>query len=191
MQKEHWTDYLKQNYLSGQAFALVDHEKNYNIIWTRLHESYGNSRLHLRNKLSAIDKIDGLWEVKEDQKIGNTIAILINVMKDLSNLASKHGILGQLYEWGGLEKIIILICDSRHRKVRGHNLDSSAIRKEEWVNLLKSPARELQLRERLTLDHKTTEMMGLFLNSAAEIFSELNYKNLWAGCLYPGALKRA
>ena len=59
-QKAHWTDYLKQNYLCGQAFALVDHEKTYNIIWTRLHESYGNSRLHLQNKLSGIDKIDGL-----------------------------------------------------------------------------------------------------------------------------------
>ena len=105
-------------------------------------------------------------------------------MKDLSNLASKQGILGQLYEWGGLEKIIILICDTRHRNVRGHNLDSSAIRKEEWLNLLKSPERELQLRERLALDHKRTEMMGQFLNSAAEMFSELNYKTLWAGYLY-------
>ena len=46
-------------------------------------------------------------ESKGDQKIGNTIANLINLMKELSNLASEHGIEGQLYE-GVLAKIITL-----------------------------------------------------------------------------------
>ena len=106
----------------------------------------GNSQLLLQNKLSAIDKIGGLWKVKGDQKIGNTITNLINVMKDLSNLASEHGIEGQLYE-GDLE-----------------NLDLSATKKEEWLKRLKFLERELQLHERLTLDHKTAEMLGLFSN---------------------------
>ena len=65
---------------------------------------------------------------------------------------------------GGLDKIITLIDESRHRKFRSDNLDSSATKKEEWLKLLKFLERELQLREMLTLDHKTAEMNGLFSN---------------------------
>ena len=101
MQKKCWPDVLKFNYLSGHALTLVEKEVNYDKIWIRLVESFGNSRLLLRNKLSTLDKIGGLYKVKGDEKLANVIAGLINTMKDLSALALEHNIEGQLYEGGG------------------------------------------------------------------------------------------
>ena len=168
VQKKYWPDYLKRNYLSGQAYTLVEKETDYNKIWTRLRESYGNSRLLLQNKLATLDKIGGLWKIRGDKKIGAAIASLINVMKDLSTLASEHGIEGQLYEGGGLEKIMTLIGDTRHRKFRNQNLDPVASKKEEWQKLRKFLEHELQLREKLTLDNKTAELMGLSSNRVSD-----------------------
>ena len=41
VQKKHWPDYLKQNYLCGMAFTLVGKETNYEKIWERLADSFG------------------------------------------------------------------------------------------------------------------------------------------------------
>ena len=84
-------------------------------------ESYGDAGLMLQNKLGDLDKIGELWEIKGEEKIANALASLINAMKDLGFLAAAHNIEGQLYEGGGLEKVMILIGTHRHRKFRTGN----------------------------------------------------------------------
>ena len=122
VQKKYWADYLKHNYLCGSALVLVEKETEYSKIWDRLLEAFGNARLLLQNKLGALDKMGGLWKIKGDSKIANAIAGLVNTMNDLSDLATEHSIEGQLYEGGGLEKILVLIGDHRHNKFRSQIL---------------------------------------------------------------------
>ena len=163
VQKKNYADYLKRNYLSGSALILVEKETSYEKIWERLHESYGNSRLLLQNKLSSLDKIS-LSNAKGDQKIATILASLINTMRDLSTLAKDHDIEGQLYEGGGLEKVMSLIGDHRHRKFRGANLGCPDLsKKQEWQKLKEYLENELKLREKMTLDHKAAEQLGLSL----------------------------
>ena len=47
-QKKDWVDYLKHNYLCGQALLLVKNEKDYEKIWDRLSESFGNQECYFR-----------------------------------------------------------------------------------------------------------------------------------------------
>ena len=117
----------------------------------------------VQNKLSSLDKLGGLWIVKGDENISIATAGLINSMNDLSSLASEHNIEGQLYEGGGLEKIMFLIGGLRHRKFRSVNLGYQCSKKEEWGKLLEFLKNELLLREKLTLDNKTAKVMGLGL----------------------------
>ena len=91
---------------------------------------FGNARFLLQNQLSALDKVGGLWKIKGDEKVSNAIASLINVMSDLKALAVEHNIEGQLYEGGGLEKILILIGEGRHRKFISQNLCPANSKKE-------------------------------------------------------------
>ena len=82
-------------------------------------------------------------------------------MKDLSVLASEHDLEGQLYESGGLEKILFLIGDPRHKKFRTQNIGHVGTKKQEWQKLKEFLERDLQLREKLSLDQKTAEQLGL------------------------------
>ena len=147
VQKKYWANYLKRNYLTGSAYTLVEKESDYSKIWNRLFESFGNARLLLQNKLGDLGTIGGLWKIKGEEKIASAIAGLINAMKDLTALASEHEIEGQLYEGGGLEKIMTLIGIYRHKKFRSQNLCASASKKEEWGKRLVFLKQELLLRE--------------------------------------------
>ena len=179
VRKQYWADWLKHNYLSGPALILVEKETEYHKIWERLLESFGNSRLLLQNKLGTLDKIGGLWKIKGDSKIASALAGLINTMTDLSALATEHSIEGQLYEGGGLEKILFLIGDHRHKKFRSKNLSSSVTKKGEWEKLLQFLKDELQLREKLILDNKTAQLMGLCPNSDNQKVEMINQITAW------------
>ena len=154
VQKKFWVDHLKRNYLGGQASTLVESEVDYDKIWQRLKESFGSPRLLLQNKLSLLDKMGGLYLLKEDHKIGTAVARLCNSMQDLSKVAAEHDLEGQLYEGGGLEKVMSLIGESRHRKFRSENLSSVHSKKQEWQKLYEFLKKERILREKLALDHK-------------------------------------
>ena len=157
------SDYLKRNYLTGSALNLVEKESSYEEIWKKLAESFGNARLLLQNKLAGLDAVGGLWKLKNDEKIMDSLAKIVNAMTDLSTLASEHKVEGQLYEGGGLEKIMSLLGDARHMKFRSQNLEMSASKKDEWDKLSTFLNTELNLRKKLVLDIKNARLMGIEL----------------------------
>ena len=163
VQKKYWVDHLKRNYLDGQALTLVESENDYELIWQRLNESFGCPRLMLQNKLSLLSKMGGLYKVQGEQKIGSAIAKLCNSMRDLSKLATEHDLEGQLYEGGGLEQVMSLIGESRHRKFRSENISIPLSKKQSWQKLLEFLGKEQVLTERLVLDQKNAELMGFSL----------------------------
>ena len=140
---------------------MIEKEAEYFKIWERLLESFGNARFLLQNKLGVVDKIGSQWKIKGNGKLANAIAGLINIMTDLSSLAFEHGIEGQIYEGGGLEKILILIGDRRHKKFRIQNLCPAERKKVEWKKLQQFLKNELRLLEKVALDNKTAQLMGL------------------------------
>ena len=160
VKKSSLADYLKRNYLDGSALTLVEKETEYDTIWERLIDSYGNVRYLLQNKLCELDKIGGLWKVKNDEKFLVVLAKLINSMKELSRLATEHDIEGQLYEGGGLEKVLFLIGDARHKTFREKNLDLKS-KKEEWLKLFEFLKREHKVRRKISFDNKNAQLMGI------------------------------
>ena len=162
VQGPYLSDYLKRNYLGGSALTLVEKETDYTEIWKKLKESFGNERLLLQNKLARLDSVP-LWKVKGDEKIANALASLLNTMKDLSTLASTHNIEGQLYEGGGLEKVMSLLGNERHRRFRSKNVDPVSDKKSEWEKLSEFLKNELTLRNRMILDNKSAQLMGIEL----------------------------
>ena len=65
-QKCMWDEYLKKNYLKGAAYNLVSKMKNIDEIWKKLFEVYGDTRLILENKISALEKFAHLHKLKDD-----------------------------------------------------------------------------------------------------------------------------
>ena len=99
-----WPDYLKRNYLTGSALTLVEKIEDIDEIWKKLIEFYGNMRLLLQNKISTLEKQNGLWKIEGDEKIAIAIATLLNIMSELSTLALKFKLEEELYYGGCLEK---------------------------------------------------------------------------------------
>ena len=161
IRKHQYADYLKSNYLDGAALNLVEKETDYEKIWTRLKESFGNTRFLLQNKMSTLDKFANLHNHKNDQKLANLLTKIINTMKDLSDLAREHNLEGQLYEGGGLEKVLTLIGDARHKKFRSQNLTVDFSKKQEWQKLSEFLGTELLLVKKLLLDRKSAELLGM------------------------------
>ena len=145
IQKPYLSDYLKRNYLCGSALTLVEKETDYSEIWIKLKGAFGNECLLLQNKLARLDNIC-LWKLRGDEKIADALASLLNTMKDLSVLAATHSIEGQLYEGGGLEKVMSLLGNERHRKFRSKNIESVSSKKSEWLKLAEFLQYELTLR---------------------------------------------
>ena len=168
VQKPYWADYLKYTHLEGQALLLVEGENDYSKIWEKLHASYGNTRLLLQNKLSELEKIGGLWKVKGNEKLALSLSRLLNTMRDLGSLAKEHKIEGQLYEGGGLEKVMSLIGTERHKRFRIENLETPQIKKLEWDKLSQFLQKELKLRNKLVMDSKSAQLLGLQLSSEKE-----------------------
>ena len=104
VQKAYWGDYLKRNYLMGNALTFVEKIENIDEIWKKLTDSYGNMRLLLQNKIGSLEKYTGLWKISIDEKIGVALASFINVMSELTSMAKKFELDEELYYGGCLEK---------------------------------------------------------------------------------------
>lgn len=159
IQKAFWADYLKRNYLSGKAFTLVEKEKDYEKIWDLLQTSYGNTRLLLQNKLGELDKCGNIANLRGEENIVNALSKLVNAMKDLTDLAIEHGLEGQLYEGGGLEKVFSLIGTTRHRKFRSDN--EVMTKEQEWIALRTLLEKEVKMHEKILVDKKSCKLMGM------------------------------
>ena len=82
-------------------------------------------------------------------------------MQDLSALAKNHDLEGQLYEGGGLEKVISLLGEARHRRFRVENLTADLTKKQEWQKLQEFLGEGLKLTEKLILDRKSANLLGI------------------------------
>ena len=103
-QKRLWVDTLKNKYLAGPPFTLVERTETLSEIWEKLTEAYGNVRLLLQNKIASLDEFTSLDKIKDDEKMVTALAKIINMMGELKSLAEKHQIETNLHVGGGLKK---------------------------------------------------------------------------------------
>ena len=82
---------------------------------------------------------------------------------------------------GGLENIMSLLGETRHRKFRSKNLDSSVSKKTEWGKLFTFLKEELNLREKMVLDIKSARLMGIELKPEKSKDGGGDKKNLLVG----------
>ena len=118
-------EYLKNNYLRGQALELVKETHDLDQIWERLERSFGNVSVLLSTKLNEVDKIAPLQKINNDGKLVESITKLRNSMSELKTLAGKHKIEGSLYHSSNLSKIFELIGDKRQKDITRKLLDQN------------------------------------------------------------------
>ena len=115
-------DLLKNNFLDGKALTLVKNVDNIEEIWRRLKESYGDCKMLLSKKLSELSKIDISWKSNDSSKVIDNLSKIINIMKDVMNLAKVHKLENDLYYGNHLHEFYkrLLIDDLVKHYIKSH-----------------------------------------------------------------------
>ena len=159
--KSLWADYLKKNLLDGAALSLVKNLEDIDEIWKKLTEVYGNTQLMLQNKLGSLDKFANLDNINDDEKIANRLTDLLNVMSELTTLASEYGLVNELYYGNGLHKIIDFMGRNRQRKFVKSIAGLDISGRKKWVSLEEFLQKELKEREAYILSDKVLKSLSL------------------------------
>ena len=106
-------DVLKNNHLDDPALSLVKAEKDIDEIWQRLKSTYGDAKIMLHKKMTALQNTTPLFRIKDSEHLSDTLSKLISQIKDIMNLADYHKIKKKLYNSQGLEQIYNSIGDNR------------------------------------------------------------------------------
>ena len=109
-------DLLKNNFLEGPALLVVNDLQDINEIWKQLKESFRDCKLMLSKKLNLLNSIDLSRKQKDSSKLIDGLSKLVNLMKDLRQLATQHNIQSHLYYGDTLERIYQMMGEDRMRR---------------------------------------------------------------------------
>ena len=166
-------DYLKNNFLEGQALLLVKEISDLEEIWKRLEASFGNVNILLNKKLKIIEGSDPLWKMKSEEKVSYSMSKIINLMKELSSLASAHGVESTLYHSSNLAKIYALIGKKRQSDIVKKLLEADADDKVHWNEIIRYLDKELRVKEQVNLFNKS-QSSGHETSSSNKSSSNMN-----------------
>ena len=74
-------------------------------IWKMLKGAQGDPKLLLRKQISQIGNISQLWKIRDQEKLVDALSKIINMMRDLHQLAGKQNIKSRLHSGDGLERV--------------------------------------------------------------------------------------
>ncbi|MEM7375622.1 MAG: hypothetical protein AAF587_43925 [Bacteroidota bacterium] len=130
-------DLLINNYLGDPALSLVKGLTDINVIWDRLIQAYGNSKILISRKFSEIKKLEPIKGKEDPTKVLRIITGLINTLRDLISLAKQHNIENQLYYGDTLDHVYALMGDTRLDKWLTTVCDEDINdEKEKWPKLI-------------------------------------------------------
>ena len=146
-------DYLKNNYLEGQALQLVKEIHDLDSIWKRLKESFGDVQSLLSRKLSELEKSTPLMKVKGDDKLIQSILRLKNLLSELKKLAESHNIQSSLFHTSNIAKVFALLGKKRQLDLTKESLESDIEtgNEEKWDNIIRYLEKEIRVREQVLL----------------------------------------
>ena len=122
-----------------------------NSIWQRLIHAYGNTKVLLTKKLKEITSLDSMAKSRDPSKIMSFITQLINIIKDLVNLAETHGIENNLYYGDSLNNIYALLSDARSTRWFSSICDQDLDEKQKWNQLISFLEKEAKVQQQRAL----------------------------------------
>ena len=106
---------LRNNYLEDPTLSFVNNIQNIDKIWKRLKKAYGDAKIMLSRKLTELDNLEPIWEIKSPAKIAESLTKIISTTKDLMQLS--YDIEPKLYNSDALDKMYKLMGDGRVTKM--------------------------------------------------------------------------
>ena len=150
-------DLLKHNHLANPALGMVKSLQDYDEIWKRLQEAYGDPKTILSKLLADVKNMKPVWKLKTGDEMKDGLVNLINGTRDLVKVAKQHGIEAKLYNGEGLDILYDSMGEHRVTRWIGSICEENLADNELWERLLKFLERELKVQQQLALHSRRTE----------------------------------
>ena len=148
-------DLLKNNLLEGSALSLVKSVTDIEDIWKSLKDAYANLKLLLKKTLSQIGNISQLWNIRDQEKLVEALSKIVNMMRELYQLAEQHNIKSRLYSGGGLEKIYQMMGDGRVTRCPSTICEVEYNDEQTWHHVIEVLEHDLKVQqEKLLIQNK-------------------------------------
>ena len=150
------SDLLKNSLLEGSDLSMVESMTDIEDIWMRLKGAYGDPKLLLKKKLPQIGNISQIWKIRNQEKLVDTLSKIINIMRDLHQLAEQHNIKSRLYSGNGLERIYQMMSDSQVTRWLSTICEVEYNDEQTWYHLIEFLERDLKvLQQKLSIQNKS------------------------------------
>ena len=150
--RDYLPELLINNYLVNPALILVKDATDIDDIWKRLIEAYGDSKRLLANKITELGDVEGNCKSKDPEKVIEGLSKVINVMKDLYQLASDHDLKQKLLHGDAMEKIHCLMGEGRFTRWVSLLCDKDlSDEDQQWSELLKFLEKEIKVNQQKIL----------------------------------------
>jgi len=147
---------LQNNYLKEPALGAVKMLTDIDEIWARLQSTYGDVMILLNQKFSRLTNLDPLHRMKNPEATANALNKLINLLKELSSTAETHEIEQFLYYGGGINKVYLLLGDTRLSRWLTQTSEEALSPKAEWKRLVQFLEAEMKIQQQKMLIKKYT-----------------------------------
>ena len=132
--------------MSETALSLVRGLDDIHEIWKRLKATYGDTRMLLVKKADTLSG-DSLSKIRDPEKIVMRISRIINTLRDLLKLASKHKIQMQLFHDEALEKIYKSMGEYRMTRWLEQTCKQDLTEKLLWSKLITFLEKEVKIQQ--------------------------------------------
>ena len=140
-------DVLKNNYLEG---AALNTKTMYLRFGNDSKQLMATSNFYFQTNFE-LSNLDKLWKLKDSTIISESLSKVINVIKDLMNLAETHNIEPRLYHGDGVNQIYKPIGNKQTTQWLHIIEEEMPEGKELWIRLLKFLERELRIQQQKQL----------------------------------------
>ena len=137
-------DLLKNNFLEEPALSLVKNVTDIDDIWKRLKDAYGDCKIMLSNKLAEFSSIGDMWKQRDPLKTVDALSKIINLMRDLLQLAKRHKIENNLFFGGAIDNVYHLMGHARLNRWL-LNVGDDEQGESQWLELLEFLEKELKV----------------------------------------------
>ena len=110
----------------------------------------------LHKKISVLTNFTPLWKISNPEKTSDALIRIINLIKDLINLAEKHNIKEKLYNGDGLERIYNMLGDSRLIRWLTKSSEEELEGEEQWSKLIEFLEKEARVHQQRSLLQRTS-----------------------------------
>ena len=136
---------MTNNHLDSEAKECVGTLSDIDEIWSRLRNNFGNTELLLDYQFKKLYQLGTMRNLKSFESRRHFVQSLFNAVQDVGDIASEHGLKGELQYGSQLQKIVGML--DQHMQNSWYKLlaDEDIAKPAWWDRLLTCLTAELKI----------------------------------------------